>query len=234
MSTSSVGSSLDETLAVSPGEPSTTAIHVLHCDEGVVAICKPAGLLSVPGRGPQRQDCAASRVQALFPDARVVHRLDMGTSGLMVFARGLQAQRTLSLAFEQRRVHKSYVAVVAGAPDREEGRVELPLIVDWLHRPRQRVDCHRGRHALTRWRRIGPAGAPWPGATRLALHPLTGRSHQLRLHMASIGHPILGDELYAPEAVRAAAARLLLHASELEFPHPLRGTLLRLQSAEPF
>lgn len=210
------------------------AIELLHADEGVVLVCKPAGMLSVPGRGPDRQDCAASRVQALFADARVVHRLDMGTSGVLLFARGLQAQRALSRAFEQRLVAKTYVAVVAGSPEGDEGTVDLPLIVDWPQRPRQKVDLQQGRSALTRWRRIGPAGAAWPGATRVALQPLTGRSHQLRVHLCSIGHPILGDELYAPQEVRDAAPRLLLHATALEFPHPLQNRRMRLDSAEPF
>lgn len=183
-------------------------MRVLHADDRLVVIDKPAGLLSVPGRS--EPDCASARVQALHPDALVVHRLDQATSGLLLFARGLQAQRELSADFAERRVGKVYVAVVAGRLD-GEGLIDLPLAADWPNRPRQQVDLARGKPSQTRWRALAHEG----GHTRVALEPLTGRSHQLRVHLAHLGHAILGDTLYASADIAAARPRLLLHASEL-------------------
>lgn len=210
-----------------------TPITVLHADDWLVAVDKPSGLLSVPGRGPDKADCAASRVQALYPDAQVVHRLDMGTSGLLVFGRGPAAQRALSIAFAGRRVHKLYLAQVAGHPATASGRVELPLACDWPNRPRQQVDAVHGRPSVTLWRRLEALPGPLPTA-RLALRPLTGRSHQLRVHLQAIGHPILGDELYAPPGAQALAPRLLLHATRLRLPHPADGRWLTLHAPCPF
>jgi len=201
---------------------------------------KPAGLLAVPGRGPERADCLAARVQARYADALVVHRLDMGTSGLIVFARGLQAQRHLGMAFAERRVHKTYVAVVGGAVVADAGEIDLPLITDWPNRPRQMVDHARGKPSLTRWRVLErhSAADTTPDAdacrTRLELTPVTGRSHQLRVHLMAIGHPIVGDELYAPPTLAAAAPRLLLHAHELVLPHPTGGHTVAFSSPMPF
>jgi len=190
-------------------------------DEVLVVIDKPAGLPSVPGRAPGLQDCAVSRVQARHTDVRVVHRLDMATSGLLLFARGPAAQRTLSAQFERREADKTYVAWVSGLVSKETGTIEAPLRADWPRRPRQVVDRVDGKAALTRWRVLArDAGR---AITCLELKPLTGRSHQLRVHLLSIGHPILGDTLYAPAAVAAAAPRLLLHATELAVRHPLTG-----------
>ncbi|MFT7724091.1 MAG: RluA family pseudouridine synthase [Roseateles sp.] len=183
-------------------------IRVLHADERLVAIDKPAGLLSVPGRS--EPDCASARVQALYPDALVVHRLDQATSGLLLFARGPQAQRELSADFAARRIGKRYVAIAAGQLA-GEGLIDLPLAADWPNRPRQQVDPVRGKPSQTRWRALAAAGRH----TRVALEPLTGRSHQLRVHLAHLGHPLLGDALYAPPDIAAASPRLLLHASEL-------------------
>ncbi|MEO8299403.1 MAG: RluA family pseudouridine synthase [Burkholderiales bacterium] len=208
------------------------ALTILHTDDTLVVISKPAGLLSVPGRGPERADCAAARVQALVADALVVHRLDQATSGLLLFARGIEAQRRLSAAFEKRRVGKQYIAVVAGEPAEAEGRIELPLMADWPQRPRQKVDHEQGKPALTHWHRLGPG--PISGTTRLALTPVTGRSHQLRVHLAAIGHTIVGDELYAPAAWHAAAPRLLLHAQRLAFDHPVSGAALVFEDPAPF
>ncbi|WP_338414492.1 RluA family pseudouridine synthase [uncultured Sphaerotilus sp.] len=196
-------------------------IELLHLDGGVVVVRKPAGLLSVPGRGPERADCVSARVQQRVPDALVVHRLDMATSGLLLMARGPQAQRLLSAAFAERRVTKRYVAVVAGMPDNECGEVSLPLVCDWPNRPRQIVDHALGKPALTRWRVLSRHALD--GTARVELEPVTGRSHQLRVHLQSIGHPIVGDELYAPTHWQRASGRLLLHASQLAFAHPLTG-----------
>jgi tRNA pseudouridine32 synthase/23S rRNA pseudouridine746 synthase len=194
--------------ALPPTPPQTAALRVLHADARLVIIDKPPGLLSVPGR--TEPDCASARVQALYPDALIVHRLDQATSGLLLFARGAQAQRELSTDFAERRVDKTYVAIVAGPLD-GEGLIDQPLAADWPNRPRQQIDPARGKPSQTRWRVLGREGAH----TRVALAPLTGRSHQLRVHLAHLGHAILGDALYASPDIAAASPRLLLHASEL-------------------
>ncbi len=207
----------------------------LHIDDALVVVDKPAGLLSVPGRGPDKADCLAARVQAEFPDALVVHRLDMDTSGLMVMARGVAAQRTLSQAFAARTVHKRYMAWVAGrleATDADWGTVALPLICDWPNRPLQKVDFALGKPSVTRWRILDYDAAR--DATRVELEPVTGRSHQLRVHMRELGHPMLGDPLYAPETIRGRSPRLLLHAVSLSMPHPLTGTACTFESPPPF
>jgi tRNA pseudouridine32 synthase/23S rRNA pseudouridine746 synthase len=204
---------------------------IVHVDPHLVVVDKPAGLPSVPGRTPELQDCAASRVQALFGDALVVHRLDMATSGLLMFARGLPAQRALGWAFEQRQVHKTYRAVVHGVPLQDEGSIDLPLIADWPRRPRQIVDLQQGKVALTHWQRLP---LPADGATHVELRPVTGRSHQLRVHMAAIGHPILGDDLYAHEQALAMAPRLMLHATQVEVLHPHTQEALSFHSPAPF
>jgi tRNA pseudouridine32 synthase/23S rRNA pseudouridine746 synthase len=201
-----------------------------HADEALLVVDKPAGLPSVPGRAEGLQDCMASRVQAQWPDALVVHRLDMGTSGLLLFARGKALQRTLSAAFAERRVDKRYVAVVAGEMAQDQGEVDLPLIADWPRRPLHKVDHATGKRSVTRWRVLSREG----GSTRVELEPLTGRSHQIRVHLLALGHPILGDALYAPAEVVAAAPRLLLHASRLALEHPLGGARLQVDSPAPF
>jgi len=207
-------------------------IEVLYADPALVAINKPSGLLSVPGRGPDKADCASARVQARFPDALTVHRLDMGTSGLLLFARGLAAQRALSRSFEQRLADKRYEAVVAGLVNGDDGEIDLPLVCDWPNRPRQMVSQAQGKPSITRWRVLSRDTATH--TTRLALTPLTGRSHQLRVHLMAIGHPILGDELYASPEAHAAAPRLLLHACRLALPHPVTGAAFAVESAVPF
>jgi tRNA pseudouridine32 synthase/23S rRNA pseudouridine746 synthase len=184
-------------------------MRVVHADDRLVVVDKPAGMLSVPGR--TEPDCASLRVQALYPDALVVHRLDQATSGLLLFARGLQAQRELSAAFAGRHVDKRYVAIVAGHLA-GEGLIDLPVGADWPNRPRQQVDMALGKPSQTRWRVLAHEGPH----SRVALEPLTGRTHQLRVHLAHIGHPILGDALYASPGIAAATPRLLLHASELQ------------------
>ena len=204
----------------------------LHVDAACLVVVKPAGLLSVPGRGEHQQDCVAARVQAQFEDALVVHRLDMATSGLMLFARGVDAQRTLSRAFAQREVHKRYVAIVHGRVDPAEGEIDLPLLADWPNRPLQKVDAAHGKPSLTRYRVLAHDAAA--NTTRVGLEPVTGRAHQLRVHLLAIGHPILGDALYAPAAVQGLASRLLLHAESLTFAHPATGEALRLECDAPF
>jgi len=208
------------------------AITAIHEDEALLAIDKPAGLLAVPGRGADKQDCLSLRVQARWPDALVVHRLDMATSGLMLFARGLEVQRRLSRDFAARRIEKHYVALVDGRLPAAAGRIDLPLAADWPSRPLQKVDSAQGKPSLTEWQVIGFDDLLQ--ATRLALQPHTGRTHQLRVHLQAIGHPILGDALYAPTAVRLRADRLLLHASELRLAHPLDGEPLLLRCKAPF
>jgi tRNA pseudouridine32 synthase / 23S rRNA pseudouridine746 synthase len=201
---------------------------VLHADSFLLAIDKPAGLLAVPGRGEDKQDCLWSRVRTDWPDALVVHRLDQATSGVMLFARGAAVQRALSAAFEQRRVAKRYEAVVLGVVADDAGAIDLPLGADWPNRPRQQVDLARGRRSLTRWRVLARDAQ----TTRLALEPVTGRSHQLRVHCAAIGHPIVGDALYGAAGV--AAPRLLLHAAEITIAHPQHGTSLLIECPTPF
>ena len=206
------------------------SVVVLHVDDDCLVVDKPSGLLSVPGRGAHLQDCLATRVQAEFGDALVVHRLDMATSGLMLFARGIAAQRQLSRAFAQRDVHKRYVALVQGRVLPDKGEIDLPLIADWPNRPLQKVDREHGKPSLTRWRVIDAQA----DRTRLELEPVTGRAHQLRVHLLAIGHPILGDALYAPPEALAAANRLLLHAAQLRFAHPVSGAPMAIDSAIPF
>lgn len=205
---------------------------LVHVDDHCIVALKPSGLLAVPGRGALMQDCLAARVRAEFADALVVHRLDMSTSGLMLFARGAAMQRALSLAFAARAVHKRYVAVVAGRVEPAQGSIELPLIADWPNRPKQKVDPAAGKPSLTRWQVLAHDAAS--NTTRLELEPVTGRAHQLRVHLLAIGHPILGDALYAPQWVLAQADRLLLHASALRFRHPFSGAPVALESAPLF
>lgn len=205
---------------------------VLHADASLLVLDKPAGLLTQPGRGEHLHDSLATRVQAAFGDALIVHRLDMATSGLIVLARGREMHAQLSRQFRERRVQKHYVAVVDGWVAAEHGEINLPLAADWPNRPRQKVDAVGGKPSRTLYRVI--RHDPVAGCTYLALQPVTGRSHQLRVHLLALGHPILGDALYADARVRDAAPRMLLHASELAFEHPLDGRALMFQSAPPF
>jgi tRNA pseudouridine32 synthase/23S rRNA pseudouridine746 synthase len=206
-------------------------LTLLHRDRSLLAVDKPAGLLAVPGRGEGKQDCVARRVQVAHPQALVVHRLDEATSGVLLFGLGAQAQRALSIAFAERRVAKRYVALVHGLIVDDAGAIELPLAADWPNRPRQRVDHERGKPSQTRWRVLGRDEAAQ--RTRLALEPHTGRSHQLRVHVAAIGHPIVGDALYGPP-LPVPPPRLMLHARELHLAHPLDGHMLTIQSQVPF
>ena len=216
--------------------PPDVGLDVVYLDEAMVVVCKPPGLLSVPGRGEGRQDCMISRVCQRYADALTVHRLDMATSGLLVLARGTVMQRVLSTSFQDRRVDKRYVALLHGVLSCDEGEVNLPLITDWPNRPMQMVCHERGKPSRTRYQVqdrvvIGDGQA---GQTRVALEPITGRSHQLRVHMLAMGHPIVGDPLYGDQGLQASFPRLMLHASQLDLPHPISGELISLRSPSPF
>ena len=247
-------------------------LNVVYADHALLVLDKPSGLLSVPGKGEDKQDCQSARAQARYANALVVHRLDMATSGLMLMARGAAAQRTLSQAFASRSIQKRYCAVVEGSlnpiqAQMSEGgpggwaEIDLPIALDWPRRPIRIINAERGKPSVTRWRVLPamsvaadaiqatqatqathepllPAGmepldrnTPF---TRLELSPVTGRSHQLRVHLAALGHPILGDRLYAPPEVQARASRLLLHATRLVLAHPVTGQALQFDSPAPF
>ena len=220
---------------------SATNLTLVFGNDSLLVLNKPSGLLSVPGRGEDKQDCLSRRVQQRYPDALVVHRLDMATSGMMLMARGAAMQRALSSLFERRQVHKRYVAVVAGQmnaqalptgdPDGWQ-LIDLPIAVDWPRRPLRIIDAEHGKSSQTRWRSIGFNASMQ--TSRVELEPLTGRSHQLRVHLQAIGHPMLGDQLYAPAEVLAKSPRLLLHATALAFVHPQTGESLRFDCQPDF
>ena len=206
-------------------------IELLYADAAFLLLRKPAGLLAVPGRGADKQDCLSVRVQRDFPDALVVHRLDMATSGLMLMARGAAVQRRMNHAFAEREVDKRYVAVVAGSLQGDGWQtIDLPIAVDWPRRPLRIIDPVNGKPSTTRWRVLEGT----TDATRLELEPVTGRSHQLRVHLQALGHPILGDALYAPADINCRAPRLLLHASALTLSHPVSGERLAFHDPAPF
>ncbi|MDD4977932.1 MAG: RluA family pseudouridine synthase [Gallionella sp.] len=209
--------------------PPQQEITPVFLDEYLLVVDKPAGLLAVPGRGADKQDSLSSRLQAAYPDALIVHRLDMATSGLMLFARGVAMQDKLSHLFREREVYKRYEARVAGRLEQDAGEVDLPLGRDWPNRPKQRVDMLEGKHTLTRYRLLDCDVAS--DSCRVTLEPVTGRTHQLRVHLAALGHPILGDALYGDED---RAPRLLLHASELRFIHPVTGERVECVSHAAF
>ena len=206
---------------------SSPEVELLFVDDHLLVAVKPAGLLAVPGRGPDKQDCLSARLQQLFPDSMVVHRLDMATSGLMVFARGAGMQRKLSIMFQQREMEKRYVAICAGILQPAQGEIDLPIAADWPNRPLQRIDTDYGKPSLTRYQLLQQEG----DHSRVELEPVTGRTHQLRLHLSALGHPILGDALYGDEH---NAPRLLLHACLLRFNHPHGMELLSFEHAPSF
>jgi tRNA pseudouridine32 synthase/23S rRNA pseudouridine746 synthase len=220
-------------------------LNAIYQDESLLVLDKPEGLLSVPGRGADKQDCLSARAQQVWPEALVVHRLDMATSGLILLARNKAVQRTLGDAFAQRTVLKRYLAVVQGTlpPEETWGLIDLPIAVDWPNRPLRVIDPVAGKASSTRWRVI-PCDERWRAfatdaaaaapCTRLELEPLTGRSHQLRVHLRALGHPILGDRLYSDDVARPGSTRLLLHACSLELAHPVTGEWLRFDSPCPF
>lgn len=216
-------------MSASDYNPPQTPLEILHDDHELLVFDKPHGLLSVPGKGEHLADCLIARVQAVFPEALLIHRLDRDTSGVMVFARSPHAQRHLNLQFEKRQTKKTYVARVWGRLEPKTGTVDLPLIVDWPNRPLQMV-CHEtGKPAQTDWRVQRYEEA----ATRVKLSPKTGRSHQLRVHMLSLGHPILGDPFYASGAA-LEAERMMLHAEELKLRHPDGGQWMSFRAKAPF
>ncbi|WP_421905175.1 RluA family pseudouridine synthase [Mameliella sp.] len=210
-------------------DPPTGEIPVLYEDADLLVVDKPAGLLSVPGKGEDLQDCLLSRLEKAFPTVRLVHRLDRDTSGVMVFGLTPHAQRHLGNQFETRKTKKTYLARLHGKLEPATGEIDLPLIVDWPNRPRQKV-CHEtGKPALTGWNVLKSG----EGETRVRLFPHTGRSHQLRVHTLALGHPILGDTLYAPETADHYP-RMMLHAEELRVNHPESGKGMKFRAPAPF
>ena len=209
-----------------PGMPT-----IVHVDECMIVLDKPPGLLSVPGRGPAHADSLATRVQAEFSDARIVHRLDMATSGVIVVALNKAAERELKRQFREREPKKQYVARVWGHPSPAEGLVDLPLICDWPNRPKQKVCYETGKPAQTEYEVVENAA---DNTARVVLKPITGRSHQLRVHTLALGHPILGDRFYASPEARAMAPRLLLHAEMLTITHPAYGNSMTFKAPADF
>jgi len=206
-------------------------IRILHQDDALLVVDKPTLLLSVPGRAEDNRDCLVTRLQENgYPEARIVHRLDWETSGVMVLARDADSHRELSRQFHDRETEKAYTALCWGEPEANSGRIELPLRYDPPTKPRHVVDHEQGRHALTFWQVLERHGH----YSRVDLTPITGRSHQLRVHMLSIGHPLLGDQLYAEGEALAAYPRLCLHARLLVLTHPTSGERLSFESPAPF
>ncbi len=215
--------------------PPETPLDILYQDDDLIFVNKPSGLLSVPGKANFHKDSLELRLKSEFPNTLLVHRLDMATSGVMVFARNPNAQRHIGLQFEKRYTKKIYLARVAGDVQGHTGHINLPLMTDWPNRPMQHVDFTRGKSAQTDWQSVERQTLRGGQlATRLYLYPVTGRSHQLRVHMLAIGHPILGDRLYAPDAIFQAADRLQLHALSLKLRHPADGRWIDIEAAAPF
>lgn len=211
--------------------PQSPVFDLIYQDDDILVLNKPSGLLSVPGRKPELRDSLIVRVNRVFPTATVVHRLDMDTSGVVLFPLNRDAHANLGQQFEKRQTEKRYLARIAGRLVKNQGQVNLPLLCDWPNRPKHKVDMKNGKPALTRYQvlEVEPSGS-----SRVALYPVTGRSHQLRVHMLALGHPILGDSLYAKGADLAAADRLQLHAEYLKIRHPVSGEWLEFTAACPF
>lgn len=208
----------------------TEPVRVLQEDDELLFVSKPSGLLSVPGRNPANRDCVISRIQQTHPEARIAHRLDLDTSGLMVLALTAHARAHLGRQFEKRAVRKSYIAVVYGDLPKDHGSIDLPMTADWEKRPLQKIDYTHGKEAITDFEVLERL----PDRTRVRLKPHTGRSHQLRLHMAAIGHPILGCDFYAHDTAYGMAERLLLHAETLELFHPVSNDVIQVSDPCPF
>ncbi len=204
--------------ALTYNPPPHIALNILYHDDDLIALSKPDGLLSVPGRGESKQDCMLSRLQIEYPQALVVHRLDMATSGIILFALNKKTQKQLGHLFEKKQMSKKYSAVVHGILKEKTGIINQPLMTDWNNRPKQKIDYKNGKPSQTRFTLISTNNND--NNSRVKLQPITGRSHQLRVHMSSLGHAILGDELYGTKQSRQASHRLLLHAEKLEFKHP--------------
>ncbi len=207
-------------------------LDIIHADSAFIIANKPPGLLTVPGRGPEKQDCLINRLLSRHPNSRVVHRLDQATSGILISPQGYEPLRHIAKQFENREVEKSYVAVVAGIVEKDSGQVELPLICDWPNRPRQIVDFEQGKAALTHYKVLERNTTL--NNTRIELRPVTGRSHQLRVHMQQLGHPIIGDNLYAPHDIAKSRNRMLLHAQWISFRHPETQEIIEFSLAAGF
>ncbi len=211
--------------------PAKIKLEYFHVDDSLIIVNKQNGLLTVPGKGPEKQDCLISRVQEDYSDALIVHRLDMETSGLVLMARSKKFHRDLSILFQNREIAKSYIALLAGKLSLEQGEVDLPLIVDWPNKPMQKVDYETGKPSLTCYSLI--AYNQRLDQSRVELRPVTGRTHQLRLHMSSLGNPILGDRLYGASST-SSSNRLMLHARTLEFKHPVTAEQIRVKTEPEF
>ncbi|AGT10485.1 pseudouridine synthase [Paracoccus aminophilus] len=223
----------DHIPSATPGytyDPPMEPPRIIYADHEILVVDKQSGLLSVPGKDADRQDCLINRLRGIYPEVLLVHRLDQDTSGVMIFALTPHAQRHLGLQFEKRQTKKTYIARLEGRLSPATGRVDLPLIVDWPNRPKQMVDLENGRPAQTDWRVIRATDTE----TRVRLSPITGRSHQLRVHMLSLGHPILGDPLYAEGPARDDYPRLMLHAESLRVRHPDGGVAQSFTAPVPF
>ena len=210
--------------------PPDNGLDIIHVDDDILVLSKPANLLSVPGKTENHADCLETRALSEFPTATVVHRLDRGTSGIFIMALTAKAHRHLGLQFEKRQTAKTYIAEVIGVVEKDKGIIDLPMRTDWYNRPKQMVDTYFGREAITEWKVVARSS----NTTRMELHPKTGRSHQLRVHLQELGHPILGDSFYAPAHAVAMADRLLLHAQTLELFHPQNGERASFTSPCPF
>lgn len=211
-------------------EPPDTPLDIIFADSDILVLNKPSGLLTVAGKTPDLADCLESRACELYQTARIIHRLDKDTSGLIVLGLTTQAHANIGLQFEKRQTEKAYMALVWGELAQSSGRIEQPICADWPNRPKQHIDHENGRAAITDWEVLESDGAN----TRVLLKPMTGRTHQLRVHMTHIGHPILGDNLYAHSSALTAAPRLCLHAIELSFTHPATGDQIGFSSEVPF
>lgn len=211
-------------------DPPNAPPEVLYRDDAIIVLNKPSGLLHVPGKDPRLWDCLDVRVRKIFPTASVIHRLDRDTSGVVVMGLNKTAHAAVAMQFEKRTTQKIYIARVWGVMTEDRGHIDLPLAVDWDRKPRHRVDFDNGRPAQTDWEVIAREG----NTTRVRLFPLTGRTHQLRVHMLSLGHPILGDRFYAEGEALEAAERLQLHAASLRFKHPVTGEYCVFTAPEPF
>lgn len=210
--------------------PMTPYLSIVYQDDDLLIVNKPSGLLTVPGKDPKHADCLIARINRVFPTAKIVHRLDMATSGIICLAMHKEAHRNLSIQFQDRKTVKRYIARVFGKLEQETGSVDLPLICDWPNRPKQMVDHDNGKPSLTHFKVLEYE----QNATRVELTPITGRSHQLRVHMLSLGHPILGDKLYAHPEAFAMAPRLQLHAEMLTLAHPASGETLIFEAVPEF
>jgi tRNA pseudouridine32 synthase/23S rRNA pseudouridine746 synthase len=212
--------------------PANSGLNILYKDDHLLIVNKPAGLLSVPGKGSDKQDCMISRVQAEYPQALITHRLDMATSGILVIALDAKTHSLVSQLFQHKQIHKRYIALVDGQPNPSQGKISLPLICDWPNRPMQIVDHEHGKPSTTLYKIL--SFDEHTNTSKIELTPITGRTHQLRLHMQAIGHAILGDILYADDSTYNKSTRLLLHACDIQFKHPMNDEIIDIHCAADF